>query len=83
MYVAGMDIEYVDIVTVEFMSPIYVANIVLRYWLIRFSMVKEGDEGYRYIIQLRETFYEGMQESLTISTNLISLECGCMGSYST
>ena len=39
-----MDIEYVDIVTGEYLSGIKVANIVLIYWLIRSSVVKEGDE---------------------------------------
>ena len=33
-----VDIEYVDIVTGEFLSSVYVANIVLIYWSIHSSM---------------------------------------------
>ena len=48
MDVIGMDIGYVDIVTI-------VANIVLIYWSIRSSLSREGKG------ELGETFYQGMQ----------------------
>ena len=38
-----MDIEYVDIVTGEVLSLIYVTNIVLRYGLMCSSMIRGGD----------------------------------------
>ena len=48
-----------------------VANIVLSYWLLRFSMVIGGDgakpydaEWGRYINQQIETFYQSMREPL-------------------
>ena len=33
-----MYIKYVDIVTMKFLSSVYVANIVFRYWSIHSSM---------------------------------------------
>ena len=38
-----MNLEYVDILTREILSPISVANTVLGYWPIRSSMVRGGD----------------------------------------
>ena len=61
IFVVIMDIEYVDIVTGEFLSSILVANVVLRYW----SQGLGGE--HRHISQIGKTFYQGMRESLTIS----------------
>ena len=71
-----MDIEYLDIVTEKFLSSIHVANIFLKCWLTRSSMVRAGDGvviEYRYISQLEETFYQGMRASFKISTYSISI----------
>ena len=60
-YNFGLNKEYVDIGTGEFMSAIRVANIVLRCWAICSSIIRRGDKlvisgvGYR-ISQLGETF---------------------------
>ena len=40
-----MDIEYMDIVTGEFLFSILVANIVFCYWSIRYSVVRGGGFG--------------------------------------
>ena len=62
-----MDIEHVDIVTGEFLSSIWVANIDLRYWSIRSSMVI-GRDGVGGIVIIAS-----WEKSLTISTNIQSL----------
>ena len=73
-----MDIlEYVDIVTEDFFYRPF--SLLLRIWSIHSSLVKDWDGikggrgGYRYTSQLGESFYQGMQETLTISMYFISI----------
>ena len=74
-----MDIENVDIVIGKFVLLIQVAIKVLRYWSIR-SIAKgtelklqKGGGGYCYNSQLGETFYQVLEESLTIFTYSLSI----------
>ena len=71
-----MDILYMDIVTVEFCQ--YSHQILVNMFLNskRMGWDKVIRRGYLYISQLGETFYQGMQESLTVSTYYISIVTG-------
>ena len=68
-----MDIDYVDIMTVEILSKIQ----DLIYWSVRFCIRRgwgKGVEGgYRYISQLEVAFYQCKRESLTQSTLSITI----------
>ena len=68
-----MDIIYVDVMTVEFCRQ-FSGQILVKTFF--HGMEGMGDGGYRFISQLEEAFYQGIQESLTISTYYITIVIG-------